>query len=276
MRWANVARMVLKLHKRIDRAAQRGATTPVRRLQTFRWRSRAATRFAVRQVTQDNRGQGTAGVDGHTAFTPAGRLALVAELKRDGQAPPVRRVMIPHPRGSDRRPLGLPTIADRAKPRVVKLAREPAGEATVEPHSSGFRPGRRPWDAIGALSVQLNQTPQGVLEADIAKGVDRIDHAALVRTLDAHPPVPRHVNAWLQAGMMAAGERFPPEAGVPHGGPRSPLLANVARHGLEEMIGQAWPRRGLPPAVIRDAEDRVVRPPEREVIEQRQALMAPW
>jgi RNA-directed DNA polymerase len=178
IRWATVERLVLTLQKRMYRAAQRGATTQVRRLQKLLWRARAAQLVAVRQVTQDNRGTGTAGVDGQTALTPAGRLALVEERQLDGQAQPVRRVMIPKPRGTAQRPVGMPTIADRAKQRVVKLAREPAREATFAPTSDGFRPGRRTWEAIGAISVQSNQTPKGVLEADMAKGCDRLDHAA--------------------------------------------------------------------------------------------------
>jgi RNA-directed DNA polymerase len=107
--------MVLKLPKRMSRAAPRGASQPVRRRQKLLWRSRAAKLIAVRQVTQDNRGKCPAGVDGQTALTPAGRLALVEELKLDGQAQPVRRVMIPKPSGTEPRPLGLPTSADRAK-----------------------------------------------------------------------------------------------------------------------------------------------------------------
>jgi RNA-directed DNA polymerase len=276
IRWAKVERMVFKLQKRIYRAAQRGATKQVRRLQKLLWRSRAAKLLAVRQITQDNRGKRTAGVDGKTVLTPAGRLALVEELKLDGQAQPVRRVMIPKPGGTEQRPLGIPTIADRAKQSLVKLALEPAWEAKFEPNSYGFRPGRSTWDAIGAIYVQINQKPKWVLDADIAKCFDRIDHAALLRKLDANPTVARQIKAWLQAGMMEAGELFPTEAGVPQGGPLSPLLANVALHGLEERNGQAFPRRGRTPAVIRYADDLVVLHPDREVIEHSRALTAHW
>jgi len=171
--------MVVKLQKRMYRAAPRGATTPVRRLQNLLWRSRAAKLIAIRQVTQDNRGKGPAGVDGQTALTPAGRLALVEERKRDGQAQPGRRVMIPNPSGTEPRPWGSPTIADRATQRVVTLALAPAWEAKCAPNSDGFRPGRSTWEAIGASDVQINQKPTWVLEADSATGVDRIDHAAL-------------------------------------------------------------------------------------------------
>jgi RNA-directed DNA polymerase len=275
-RGATVERLGLKRQQRRYRAAPRGAPTQVRRLQKLLWRSRAAQLFAVRQVPQDTRGQGTAGVDGKTALTPAGRLALVEELNLDGQARPVGRVMLPNPRGTEQRPLGIPTRADRAKPRVVTLAREPAWEATCEPNSDGCRPGRSPWDALGALDGPINQTPQGVLEAAIATGVARIEHAVLLRTLDANPTVARQVNAWLQAGRMEAGERCPAAVGVPPGGPLSPLLANVARHGLEETLGQAWPRRGQAPAGSRAADDLVALHPEREALEQRQASRAPW
>lgn len=127
--------MVFQRQKRIYRAAQRGATKHVRRRQKLLWRSRAAKLIAVRQVTQDNRGKCTAGVDGKTALTPAGRLALVEELQLDGQAQPVRRVMSPKPSGTEPRPLGMPTIADRAKQSLVKLALEPAWDAQVEPNS---------------------------------------------------------------------------------------------------------------------------------------------
>jgi RNA-directed DNA polymerase len=111
MRWATVERMGLTRHKRIDRAAQCGVPKQVRWLQTLLGRARAAKLLAVRPVTQDNRGQDTAGVDGKTALTPAGRLALVEELKRDGPAQPGRRVLIPKPAGTvprrGRTPAGL-------------------------------------------------------------------------------------------------------------------------------------------------------------------------
>lgn len=178
LRWATVERRVVKRHQRLDRAAPRGAPTPVRRRHTRLGRARAATLRAVRQVTQDNRGPWTAGGDGPTALTPAGRLALGEERNRDGQAQPVRRVRLPHPRGTAPRPWGLPTSADWATPRVGTRAREPAGEATCAPNRAGGRPGRRTWEALGALEVELTQPPTGVLEADRAPGVARLEPAA--------------------------------------------------------------------------------------------------
>jgi RNA-directed DNA polymerase len=179
IRWPMVERKVFKLPKRIYRAEQRGDDRQVRRLQKLLLRSPYAKLLAVRQVTQDNRGQKTPGVDGIAALTPPERLALAEHLQLDGNAAPVRRVYIPKPGTLEQRPLGIPTITDRAKQGLVKEALEPEWEAKFEPNSSGCRPGRSTWDAIGAIDVQLNQKPTGVLDADIATCFDRIDHEAV-------------------------------------------------------------------------------------------------
>ena len=178
-RWPQMERQVCKLHKRLYRAAQRGDHRQVRRRQTLLRRSHSAKRLAVRQVPQDHRGKQTPGVEGIAALTPAARCSLAAHLQLDGNAAPGRRVYIPTPGTLERRPWGLPTVADRAKPGVVTEALEPAWEARVAPKSDGVRPGRRPWDALGALDGQINQQPTWVLEADSAQGFDRIDHEAL-------------------------------------------------------------------------------------------------
>jgi RNA-directed DNA polymerase len=273
IRWPKVERKVFKLQKRIYRAAQRGDDRQVRRLQKLLLRSHYAKLLAVRQVTQDNRGKKTPGVDGIAALTPAERRTLAEHLQLDGHAAPVRRVSIPKPGTREQRPLGLPTIADRAKQGLVTQALEPEWEARFEPNSYGFRPGRSTWDAIGAIYVQINQKPKWVLEADIAKCFDRINHDAWLRKLDAQPRISRQLKAWLKAGVWDRGDWHPTEAGTPQGGPVSPLLAKVALHGLEERIQWAIPGRTAP-AVIRYADDLVVIHPDRAVIEQSQALMA--
>jgi RNA-directed DNA polymerase len=271
--WPRVERKVFKLQKRIYRAAQRGEYRQVRRLQRRLRRSHYAELLAARQVTQDNRGQKTPGVDGMAALTPPERLALAEHLQLDGAATPVRRVYIPQPDTREQRPLGIPIIVDRVKQRMVKQALEPEWEARFEPHSYGFRPGRSTWDAIGAISVQINQKPKWVLDADIAKCFDRIDHDALLRKLNAQPTLSRQIKSWLKTGVLDKGDWYPTDTGTPPGGPVSPLLANVALHGLEERIRQAFPGRRTP-AVIRYAEDLVVLHPDREVIEPSQALIA--
>jgi RNA-directed DNA polymerase len=157
---------------------------------------------------------------------------------------------------------------------VVKLALEPQWEARFEPNSYGFRPGRSPWDAIGAIYVLINQKAKWVLDADIAKCFDRINHDALLTKMNPSPTLRRQIRAWLKAGGMDKGEWFPTEEGTPQGGPLSPLLANIALHGLEEGIKRAFPRQKTTPAVIRYADDLVVLHPDRQTIEQCQALLA--
>lgn len=179
MRWPTSERQVLTLQQRIYRAAQRGDDRQVRRRQTRLRRSHDAKLLAVRQVPQANRGQKTPGVDGIAALTPVERRTLAEHLPLDGNAAPVRRVSIPKPGTRAPRPLGIPTIAERAKQGLVTQALEPEWEATFEPKSYGFRPGRSTWEAIGALDVQINQKPTWVLDADIAQGFDCINHDAL-------------------------------------------------------------------------------------------------
>jgi RNA-directed DNA polymerase len=179
MGWVKIERQVFKLQKRSYRAAKRGDHRQVRRLQNLWLRSRAATRLAVRNVTQDHQGKQTPGVDGVANLTPQERLDLVKHLPLEGHASPVRRVYLPKPGTTAQRPWGMPTMADRATQALVKHVLEPAWEAQFGPNSYGFRPGRRTWEAMGAISVQINQQPKWVLDADIATCVDRIDHDAL-------------------------------------------------------------------------------------------------
>jgi RNA-directed DNA polymerase len=176
--WVKIERQVLKRPKRIYRAAKREDHRQGRRLQKLLLRSRAAKLFAVRNVTPDHQGKQTPGVDGGAQLTPQERLDLVQHLHLEGHASPVRRGYIPNPGTPEQRPVGMPTMADRAQQTLVKHVLEPAWEAQVEPNSDGFRPGRRTWDAIGAISVQITQQPTWVLDADLAPGCDRIDHDA--------------------------------------------------------------------------------------------------
>jgi len=216
--WKKIERVVFKLQKRIYRAQLRGNGTIVRKLQRLLMKSRSAKLLAVRRVSQDNRGKNTAGVDGVKALPPAERLELADTLSLNSRAQPVRRVRIPKPGTEEMRPLGIPTIHDRALQAVVKLALEAQWEACFEPNSYGFRPGRSAWDAIGAIYVRINQKANWVLDADIAQCFDRIDHNALLSKMHTSPTLRRQVRAWLKAGVMDTGELFPTEEGTPQGG----------------------------------------------------------
>lgn len=280
--WRKLERVVFKLQKRIYRASRRGDRKAVRRLQRLLMTSQAAKLLAVRRVTQDNRGKKTAGVDGVKDLSASERPALADSLTLHGASDPVRRVYIPKPGTDDLRPLGIPTLRDRGLQTLVRLALEPEWEARFEPNSYGFRPGRSCWDAIGAIFLACKQKAKYVLDADIAKCFDRIDHAALLRKVDAGPAVRRQLEAWLKAGYLDGGHLFPTEEGTPQGGTISPLLANIALHGLEELVRRRYPHRRVngtafpPPTLIRYADDFVVLHDEETVVRGCQVVIAEW
>jgi RNA-directed DNA polymerase len=127
-------------------------------------------------------------------------------------------------------------MKDRALQALVKLALEPEWEARFEPNSYGFRPGRSCQDAIEAIFNSTRKKPKYVLDADISKCFDRIDHEALLNKLNTFPTIRRQIRAWLKAGVMDNMQYFDTSEGTPQGGVISPLLANIALHGMEERI----------------------------------------
>lgn len=234
--WKKVERQVFRLQKRIYQAERRGDVKTVCGLQKILLKSWSARALAVRRVTQDNQGKKTAGVDGVKSLSPKARLSLAGQLKLGSKAKPARRVWIPKPGRDEKRPLGIPTIYDRALQALVKMALEPQWEARFEPNSYGFRPGRSCHDAIGAIFSTIKHKPKWVLDADIAKCFDRISHEKLLDKLDSFPAIRRQVRAWLKAGVIDTKQLIPTDEGTPQGGVISPLLANIALHGMEEHI----------------------------------------
>ncbi|MBD2606197.1 group II intron reverse transcriptase/maturase [Scytonema hofmannii FACHB-248] len=281
--WRKLERKVYKLQKRIYRASIRGDVKAFRRLQKTLMKSWAAKVLAVRRVTQDNQGKKTAGVDGLKSLTPKQRLTLVANLKLSSKVAPTRRVWIPKPGTEEKRPLGIPTMNDRALQALVKMAIEPEWEARFEPNSYGFRPGRSCHDAVGAIYVAINHKPKFVLDADIAKCFDRIDHEALLIKLNTFPTLRRQVQAWLKAGVMDGKQLFPTSEGTPQGGVISPLLANIALHGMEKRIKQYAEtlkgrkrnnRRSL--SLIRYADDFVILHEDITVVQRCREIISEW
>ena len=150
-----------------------GDVKQVRKLQKTLMRSWSNKALAVRRVTQDNRGRKTAGVDGKKLLSPTARIKLIEQLKPTGKSKPTRRVWIPKPGKDEKRPLGIPTIFDRALQALFKHALEPEWEALFEPNSYGFRPGRSCQDAIKQIKTAILNRSKYVLDADIAKCVRR-------------------------------------------------------------------------------------------------------
>ena len=284
--WRKLERQVFKLQKRIYRAAQRGDVKAVHRLQRLLIKSRSARCLAVRRVTQDNRGKNTAGIDGIKSINPKQRLKLAQRLRLDQSAQPTRRVWIPKPGQQTQRPLGIPTIADRALQTLVKQTLEPEWEAKFEASSYGFRPGRSCHDAVQAIFKGISQQVKYVLDADISQCFDRINHRALLAKLQTSPTIHRQIRAWLKAGVMSEHQWSPTHAGTPQGGCLSPLLANIALHGMEEHLHHQFPQHQSKmdgkyviqrkPILVRYADDFVILHKDRKVIEACQESISHW
>ena len=274
--WKDIQRNVFRLQKRIYRAARQGDIKRVHNLQRLLLRSWSARCLAVRRVTQDNRGKRTPGVDGVASLTPRQRLQMARDLQDLSRPPsPIRRTYIEKPGKAEKRPLGIPVMFDRAAQTLVRMALEPEWEARFEPNSYGFRPGRSAHDAIESIFNFIRLKPKYTLDADIRKCFDRISHQALLDKLHTIQPIERLVRGWLKAGILDHGEHIFPEAGVPQGSPLSPLLANVALHGLETALREAAPSKS-PPGVIRYADDFVALHADLDILKHLQEVTAEW
>jgi len=278
--WKQIQVKVFKLQRRIYRASQSGDVKQVHKLQRLLMKSWYAKCLAARRVTQDNQGKKTAGVDGVKSLSPAQRFQLINAMDFKSKSRAVRRVWIPKPGKAEKRPLGIPTMHDRALQALLKMALEPEWEAKFEPNSYGFRPGRSAHDATEAIFTAIAQKAKFVLDADIAQCFDKIDHTELMRKLNTFSLAGRVIRGWLKAGVMDGNNLFPTVEGVPQGGVISPLLANIALHGLETFILSQYPERkngqNWKPQLIRYADDFVALHPDLKVIEECKALISDW
>jgi RNA-directed DNA polymerase len=286
--WRAQEETVRRLRQRIFKATRDGDLKRVRNLQKLMLRSRANTLVSVRQATQRNAGRKTAGIDGEVALTSSARAQLATVLNESAkpwQARPVKRVYIPKASGK-LRGLGIPVIADRAQQARVRNALEPEWEARFEPRSYGFRPGRSCHDAIEAAfkaACGKNARKLWALDADLTAAFDKIDHNHLLAMLDGFPGKGM-VRQWLKAGVIEKGLLAPTDEGVPQGGVISPLLLNVALHGLEEAAGVRYYQtgnyagQGKPgsPMLVRYADDMIALCHSREQAEQVKARLAAW
>jgi RNA-directed DNA polymerase len=289
--WRKVERYVFKLQTRIYAASRQGEKGQVRKLQRTLMRSWSNRVLAVRRVTQDNQGKNTAGVDGIKSLSPKKRCELVGQLKLTGKSKPTRRVWIAKPGKAEKRPLGIPTMYDRALQGVVKAALEPEWEAHFEPNSYGFRPGRSCHDAIKQIKYCIQSKAKYVLDADIAQCFNRISHNELLGRLEQQGIVKKQIAAWLKSGVIDQGVFTAISEGTPQGSVISPLLANIALHGLEQLIVKEFPRmtysgretwfhkKGADfktPNIIRYADDFVVLHEDKTVVQRCRELISEW
>lgn len=286
--WGKVEKMVFRLQKRIYKATKAGQLSKARNLVKLLLKSSCSIILNVRRVTQDNAGKKTAGVDGVKSLTPVQRQELVKELialaksKWKGyHAKPIKRVYMPKSNGK-KRPLGIPTMQDRAIQGVVKTAIEPVYEAVFEAGSYGFRPAHNAQDAMADIFNCLARKEKWVLDADIKGCFDNIDHQYLLEEMDSKIGK-RMVSQWLKAGVMEKQEFHPSELGTPQGGIISPLLANIALDGMEthlyDQLRKKYKYKELCDGqirVIRYADDFVVMHSNKEVIIDAKKIIEEW
>jgi RNA-directed DNA polymerase len=233
--WTHCERAVRKLQERIVKAMKEGRHGKVKALQWLLTHSLSGKALAVKRVTE-NQGKRTPGVDGEIWKTPAAKVRATLSLKRRGYQPqPLRRVYIPKSNGK-LRPLGIPTMTDRAMQALHLLALDPVSETTADKNSYGFRKGRATRDALAQCFILLSNSakaPKWILEADIKGCFDNISHDWMLR----HVLTDRQVlRKWLESGFMEKAQWFPTKAGTPQGGIASPTLANMVLDGLETML----------------------------------------
>lgn len=235
--WKTTKKRVRNLRRRIYRAKQNGQWNKVRNLMKLMLRSYSNLLLSVRRVTQENKGKGTAGIDGQTVTTPVERVKLVREMLTYTlwTAKPARRVYIPKANGKQR-PLGIPTVKNRIAQAVVKNALEPAWEQEFESNSYGFRPGRSCHDALEQSWIRLQKgMDTWVLDADIKGAFDNISHEYILKAI-GEIPGRELIKQWLKAGYVESEIFHKTESGTPQGGIISPLLANIALDGLEKLL----------------------------------------
>lgn len=276
--WRRAQKNVRVMQIRLTKATQEGDWRRVKSLQRWLTRSFSAKALAVKRVTE-NQGKRTAGVDRQLWDTPPQKFAAIAQLKKRGYRPlPLRRVYIPKANGKER-PLGIPTMKDRAMQALYLLALDPVLETLSDPNSYGFRKNRSTADAMSQIFLQTCRkvSAQWALDADIEGFFDNINHDWMIDNVCMDKSILRK---WLKSGVVDRSQLLATTAGTPQGGIISPALANWTLNGLEaELIKHLSAKVGkskverLRVGVVRYADDFVVTGASQELLETE---IRPW
>lgn len=209
--WRYINQRVFRVQKQIYRySAEKKDINIIHRLQRNLGEMFECKLLAVRKVTQDNQGKNTAGIDNIKSLSPKQRVILAKTICINNQARKIRRVLIPKPHSDEKRPLGIPTMEDRATQALALMVLEPQWEALFQPNSYGFRPGRSCHDAIEAIHSSINKKPKFVLDADIRKCFDSINHEYLLNKINTYPMMRRQIHKWIKSGIMYNNETLFP------------------------------------------------------------------
>ena len=274
--WVKCHETVKRLQARIVKATQEGKWGKVKSLQHLLTHSLSGKALAVKRVTE-NQGKRTPGVDKEIWSTPESKTNAIKSLKEHGYKPqPLRRVYIPKANGK-KRPLGIPTMKDRAMQALHLQALDPVSETNADLNSYGFRKERSCHDAIEQCfkALSMKSAAQWVMEGDIKGCFDNISH----EWMNANIPLDKTLlQKWLKSGYIEKRKLFPTNAGTPQGGIISPVLANMTLDGLQALLNEHFhgktiygggKQQWVNPKVnlIRYADDFVITGESKELLE---------
>lgn len=258
--WKNCEAVVLRLQFKISEAWIRSDLKKVSSLQRILVNSFAARALAVKKVCGNS---DTPGIDNVVWLEDTTKMDIIlTKLKGKYDASPVKRVFIPKKNSSKMRPLGIPTMLDRAKQAMHAMALAPIAECTADRFSYGFRPYRSTQDARVKLEYTLEDLVTSkeiwILDADIKGFFDHISHDWMIKNI---PMDKKILTKWLKSGALEFKKFKDTDSGVPQGGIISPIIANMVLDGLEKEIKtQLTKRRKLIgiTTLIRYADDFII------------------